>query len=295
MKITDLQIFQAVAKYKNVTKAAVHLNYVQSHVTNRILKLENKLNTTLFHRSNRGVHLTDDGEVLLDYAEKILILVQEAEETFSDSSHLTGPLTIGATDITTAVHLPAILADFHKQHPDVNLHLTTGTTEQLVHDVLRYQIDGAFITDPIHHANIRQEVLLEEELVLVTKKDATAMTSFKDLAPFLVFRPGCSYRAKLEHWLREEGVFQARKIEFGTVEGMIGCVKAGLGTALVSRRMAEQLNEKEIHAFSPPDRYQMVTTLFIQHKKKRQSHKLDTFLQITKTLMEGRKLIEEGS
>ncbi|WP_276308583.1 LysR substrate-binding domain-containing protein [Thermoflavimicrobium daqui] len=196
-----------------------------------------------------------------------------------------GPLSIGATDITTAVRLPSVLSYFHSLYPKVNLSLMTGSTEELVNDVLKYNLDGAFITDPIDHPKIIQEPLIEEELVLIIGASHPPIQTLKDLKrrTILIFRSGCTYRTKLEQWLREEGIFPLKKVEFGTIEGMLGCVKAGLGVALVSKSIATQLEKSEfITCYSVPEKYKHVTTIFIRRDDIPVSNALNKFLKATK-------------
>ena len=56
----------------------------------------------------------------------------------------------------------------------------------------------------------------------------------------LVFRAGCSYRRALESWLASKGIVPRRSVEFGTFEGMVGCVAAGMGVSLIPRVLIEQ-------------------------------------------------------
>lgn len=287
LDVKDLKIFQAVALHGSVSKAAVQLNYVQSNITNRVNKLEAELDTTLFYRNNRGVILTSDGEILLGYTERILNLFTEAKEAFKNPDFPSGSLSIGATDITTAVRLPPVLSVFHKQYPEVNLSLKTGSTEELINEILKYNLDGAFITDNINHPKISQESLIKEELVFIADKSQVPIQSIKDLQnrTILVFRPGCTYRAKLEQWLRDEGIFSVKKMEFGTIEGMLGCVKAGLGVALVSKCMANQLEESgNINFYSVPHNDQHVSTVFIRRHDVPLSNALKKFLTVSKEL-----------
>src|SRR5690625_6915902 len=77
MNLKDLEVFQTVANKGTITKAAKHLNYVQSNITSRIQKLETELNTKLFNRHQRGMTLTPEGKKLMTYSEKILSLTNE--------------------------------------------------------------------------------------------------------------------------------------------------------------------------------------------------------------------------
>ncbi|WP_026675565.1 LysR family transcriptional regulator [Alkalihalobacterium bogoriense] len=284
MDIKELEIFQMVSSQQSFSKAAEQLNYVQSNVTARIHKLESELQTSLFHRNNRGVALTANGEILLEYTEKILKLLREAKEAVQNPNQPTGPLSIGATDITTAMRLPKVLSVYHKQYPDVSLSLTPGSTEELVNEVLKYNLDGAFVTNGVNHPRIIQETLIHEELVLIMDS-SQRLKSIKDLKTrtILVFQSGCTYRAKLENWLREEGVLPVKQISFGTIEGMLGCVKSGLGVALVSKRIGKHLErEGSVICYPVPDKYKNVTTVFIRRDDVSVSNSLKKFLETTK-------------
>ncbi|PFC89240.1 LysR family transcriptional regulator [Bacillus anthracis] len=80
MEINDLIIFKTVASEGSISKAAKELGYVQPNVTERIKKLEQELETPLLHRDNKGVSLLPSGDILLDYTNQILTLVEEAKD-----------------------------------------------------------------------------------------------------------------------------------------------------------------------------------------------------------------------
>lgn len=86
MESGDLRVFQMVAREGTITKAALQLGYVQSNVTARIQQLEAELGTTLFLRHNRGMTLSASGKLLLDYANKIIGLLDEASKALSSSA-----------------------------------------------------------------------------------------------------------------------------------------------------------------------------------------------------------------
>lgn len=90
MDFNELRIFKAVAEEGNVSRAAERLNCVQSNVTARIRQLDESLKVTLFHRKSRGVSLTAAGRVLLDYAERIMVLVSEAVRIVQEQEPLGG-------------------------------------------------------------------------------------------------------------------------------------------------------------------------------------------------------------
>ncbi len=112
MESGDLKIFQAVAREGSITKAAQMLNYVQSNVTARVHNLEEDLNIRLFHRTNRGMKLTAAGENLLQCADQVLSLLDQAEKSTRMSRQPKGPLRIGSLETTAVTHLPEHAASF---------------------------------------------------------------------------------------------------------------------------------------------------------------------------------------
>ena len=144
MESQELRIFREVAKEGSITKAAQALGYVQSNVTARVRQLEEELNTKLFYRQ-RGMVLTPAGEKLLGYAERVLHLLDEAQQALNDSAEPMGRLRLGAHHTASAMHLPNILAEYNHQYPKVELSLVTDLSEELVHKILHFQLDGAFV------------------------------------------------------------------------------------------------------------------------------------------------------
>src|SRR5699024_11591251 len=99
MNIKDLMIFQTVANLGSINKAAKHLNYVQSNVTSRIQKLEEVLSTKLFHRHKRGITLTNEGNAMIPYVQKVISLTEEMKMIGTDKDNPSGKLEIGRAHV----------------------------------------------------------------------------------------------------------------------------------------------------------------------------------------------------
>lgn len=278
MEFRDLKIFMTVAKTSSVTKAADQLGYVQSNITARIQHLENQLRTTLFHRHSRGVVLTSSGETMLHYAEQIINLYTEAEQAVQNTETPIGPFRIGAIELITATRLPDILTGYHQQFPYVELSLITGPTNELIESVLNYSIEAAFVAGPVKHPLLCESYVIEEELVLVSKSENIDLQATSNLT-ILVFREGCAYRKRLEHFLDHLGVKSYKMIELGTLDGILGCVNAGLGISLVPRNFIEQGRYKvAIHEI--PTIFSNASTVLIYRNDRFLSPALDKFIQI---------------
>ncbi|MFE4429219.1 LysR family transcriptional regulator [Peribacillus butanolivorans] len=293
MEMRDLQIFQCVAKYGSISKAAVELNYVQSNVTARIKHLEHELRTPLFNRHKRGMSLTAEARKMLEYVNKILLDMEELKQVFLDSETPTGILNIGTVE--TVSGLPKILASYHKQYPNVDLSIKAGLTEDLIKDVIEHRLDGAFVTGPIKHPLIQPYDVCTEKLVLVTKNETLNLEEFLT-EPILVFSQGCGYRFKLDQWLKEEEVMPKRIMEFNVLETILSSVTLGLGITLVPQSAVNHLAANEnVHVHAIPEEYGNISTVFIHRKDAYLTNSMQSFLQTIEAHHENRSKQNPGT
>ncbi|MFI7102310.1 LysR family transcriptional regulator [Streptomyces sp. NPDC050161] len=265
MELSDLRIFLAVARTRGITRAAQELHTVQSNVSARIRALEKQLGAPLFRRHARGVALTHTGERLLPYAERISRLVDEAQHVIGDETDPCGPLRIGSLETTAGLRLPAVLAAFAEDCPRVDFSLVTGPTEQLIRDVLAYRLDGALVSGPVRRPDVVETPLFEERLVLVTARRVSDPDTLLHDPRILVFRTGCSYRKRLESILHARGAGSVRCMEFGTLEGIIGCVGAGMGISLLPAAVVERhASREQVRVHELPADEGRAETVFVQ-------------------------------
>lgn len=278
MEISELRIFLAVARKGSISRAAGELHCVQSNVTARIKQLEERLGMLLFHRKSKGVALTHSGYLLMDYAERITRLVKEAEDAIADRDEPKGRLLIGSMETTAAVRLPPLLAIYHRLYPKVELNLVTGPSEDSLKGLLDYQIDGALVAGEIAHDGLSAEKVFEEELVLVAPPDVISLEQIDNLK-ILVFKAGCSYRAQLEGWLKRTGRLTYQVMEFGSIEGIMGCIAAGMGVSFLPRSVVERPQYQSICSFHdlPNDVGKMITW-FVRRRNETPSKALQAFV-----------------
>jgi DNA-binding transcriptional LysR family regulator len=279
MDSKDLRIFHTVAIEKNITRAAEVLGYVQSNVTARIRQLEKEVSTPLFYRSKKGMILTQAGENLFGYSEKILHLLDEALKSVQYTENPSGPLTIGALETTAAVHMPKLLRNYLQEYPEVKLSLVTGHTGDLVQKVLDYEIDGAFVSGKVDHPDMEQVLVFEEELVLISENTDEKLKEILK-KPMLLLSVGCSMRNRLEQWLEEEDMETNNIMEFGTLEAILGGTSAGLGVSLLPRSAVERREEQGLIRFHTiPEAYRNYQVYFVFRKDLFQTRAFERFLE----------------
>ncbi len=254
MDLAALRIFSAVVREGGVTRAAERLHRVQSNVTTRIRQLEDDLGVDLFIREGKRLHLAPAGQVLLGYADKLLLLADEARLAVQDPRPR-GVLRIGAMESTAAVRLPATLNEFHRLYPDVTLELRTGNTTQLATLVLNGELDAALIAEPVADAPFDKVPMFEEEPVIISASGHPSVAKGGDLPRTMIaFDHGCPHRKRLENWYAKRGGMPERTIEIGSYHAMLGCVAAGMGVALLPKSVLGTFPEStrlRIHRLPP--------------------------------------------
>jgi DNA-binding transcriptional LysR family regulator len=236
MDLSDLTIFRAVVQTGGITRAAEKLHRVQSNITTRIRQLEDELGVELFIRNGKKMHLSSAGSILLDYAERLIDLAEEARNAVHDSTPR-GLLRLGSMESTAAVRLPEPLIELNRRYPEIKLELRTGSPIELSAAILSGELDAALVAEPIADAPFDKLALFEEEMVIVGPPGHLRITTPNDANPqvVLAFDPTCPYRKRLEQWFAQAGEMPERIVEMSSYHAMLGCAVAGMGIALLPR------------------------------------------------------------
>jgi len=232
MDLSDLLIFRAVVQAGGITRAAERLNRVQSNVTTRVRQLEADLGVELFIRDGKRLHLSPSGQILLDYADRLIDLAQEAREALHDQEPR-GLLRLGAMESTASVRLPLPMNEYLQRYPAVTLELRTGNSQTLATALINGEIDAALAAEPVADAPFEKVPIFEEELVMIASANHPPIRSPRDASPVLAFETGCPYRLRLERWFAQSGEMPERIIEISSYHAMLGCAVAGMGVSLV--------------------------------------------------------------
>jgi len=260
MDLSDLKIFSAVVREGGVTRAAEHLHRVQSNVTTRIRQLEEDIGVSLFIREGKRLHLSPAGQILLDYADRLLALADEARNAVQDPRPR-GIFRLGAMESTAAVRLPGPVSEYHRLYPEVVFELRTGNPPTLSKAILAGELDAALVTLPIADALFEKIAVFEEEPVIVSAAGTPAIGQGKNKGKkqyfprtIIAFEHGCPHRKRLEDWYALRDQMPERTIELGSYHAMLGCVAAGMGVALLPKSVLTTFPESKrlrIHRLPP--------------------------------------------
>ncbi len=167
MDIRKLEIFAAVARHKNFSRAAEELHMAQPAVSIAVRKLEEELENPLLERTGRDLRLTAEGKETLQRAKDILVQVSELKLHIQDMNELTtGQLIIACPSILATYYLPDLLSDFLQLHPGVKASVIQAGTKSIEKMLLDDEIEiGVIIVDDAP-AELEITPLISEHLVV---------------------------------------------------------------------------------------------------------------------------------
>lgn len=208
-----LQVFQAVAKRLNFTRAAKELFITQPAVTKHIHELEQHFKVKLFDRNGSRIRLTDAGHRLLQHTEELFALYRNMEfDMNSLTSQHSGRLQLGGSMTVAPYIIPPILAGFHHKYKDVQVSIITGNTGEIEQALENKEIDLGIVEGHSRNQSIRYTEFIKDEIVLVShpahplaKKPALKPEELKQV-PLLLREAGSGTLEVVEHALATIGL-----------------------------------------------------------------------------------------
>jgi len=293
MEIRQLRTFQTVAQMLSFNRAAERLHYAQSSISAQIHALEEELDVKLFDRLGRRISLTEAGERLLQYAEKILDLADETLAEVVRSKEPEGSLTIRVPESFCVHRLPPVVKQFRSRFPKVRLSFITCAVENLQKDLRKGITDLAFLlTESIQAADLEAEVLGFERIMLVASSGhplaAKPEIQTRDLEgeTILLSKVDCSYRRSFEQILDQGNIRTGATLEFNSVEAIKQCVTEGIGiTILPEIAVAREIAQERLAALTWGEGEMEVALLMIWYKERWLSPTLSAFMEMTREML----------
>ncbi|HWY24320.1 MAG TPA: LysR substrate-binding domain-containing protein, partial [Nevskia sp.] len=208
--------------------------------------LEERLNLVLFDRLPRGMRLTQAGQALLDYAERIFALDQAAERAMHELANLeSGQLAIGASNTVGTYLLPAILGGFRARYPGIALSLEVTNTEHVVQGVREMRYALGFVEGRVADEAIALHEFRRDRIVaVVAPRHPLAKTGRPTLrmlsdAPAILRERGSGTREIVEDAFNRKGLNMQCGLEIGNSEAVKRVAMAGWGVGWVSELCVE--------------------------------------------------------
>ncbi|MCG5536729.1 selenium metabolism-associated LysR family transcriptional regulator [Ectothiorhodospira mobilis] len=240
-----LKVFYTVARLLSFTRAAEALHMTQPAVTFQVRQLEEHFNTRLFDRAHNRVSLTEAGRTAYTYAERIFEIYEEMENAIREiTGDVSGALSLGASTTIAEYMLPALLGQFKRRYPEVNVRLRVSNSEGILSMVENNVIDLGVVEGPVQNRNLHVERCRLDQLVaIVPPGHPLADRSVLGVAelmphPFICREEGSGTREVIADYLQQQGLGRnalAVCLELGSPEAIKGAVEAGMGVSILSR------------------------------------------------------------
>lgn len=240
--ISLLHDFSIVCRQGNLTRAAKELNTVQSAVTQRMQRLEDTLDTKLLKRHSRGVSPTEQGQILLKYANRLNFLVLDAvAEIESWEGSPSGSVSIGLPPSVSAVLTTPLIEAVNAALPNVELTVAEAFSGYLSGWLQNDEIDFGFVFNKTSNEVMAVQSLAEEELYLITDPITAATLppdiSIDDLGRLQLIAPSRRHglRTDIQEEAYRRGVELNIKLEVDAGHQLIRQVLRGAGSAVLAR------------------------------------------------------------
>ena len=245
--LDQLRILRAIAIEGSFKQAAKTLYLSQPALSLQIQNLEKHLNTPLFERHKKRIKLTDSGQLLLRYGNRILALCEETYRAISDLQNLQGgTLIVGASQTTGTYLMPRLIGLFRQRYPQINVQLQVHSTRRIAWAVANGQIDSAIIGGEVPYelqGILKTRPYAEDELALILPK-SHPLSKFEKIRKedlyslkFITLNSNSTIRRVIDTVLHQNGIDSSRfkvEMELNSIESIKNAVQSGLGSAFVS-------------------------------------------------------------
>ena len=244
MEFTQLEAFLEAANRGSFRRAADALYLSQPSVSARVQTLESEVGVALFHRTARGVRLTDMGRTFLPFAQRSMETLRRGREVLESVRQTSaGILNMATARVIGTYVLPETLQKFQQLYPDANLHIKVGGSSDVLQMVVDEEVQLG-LARFMQHPDVDALHLYDEEAVLVvhpghsfTKTRVAAMSQVAQ-EPLIVYDPGdpgSSYFQFINRVCRDAGVTAKVEMNLDSVEAAKNMVRLGLGVSFLPR------------------------------------------------------------
>lgn len=249
------RIFYVVATKGNITKASQELKISQPAVTKQIKVLENQLGGELFIRTKRGVILTENGKEIYNYIKQAMNCFNNAEIQFSNLKKLeTGVVKVGVSTALARVFLLEYLDKFHKEYPNVAIHIYTDPSKVMRNMLKNGSLDILIAKEEedededlevvrlgeLHHCFIASDYFKE-------LKNKTITLNKLNEYPILLQKEPSTTRQSFDKFCKENKIEITTKLEIASATLLEDLVRIGLGVGLVTKEFAQhEIDEKKV-------------------------------------------------
>jgi LysR family cyn operon transcriptional activator len=248
VELTSLRYFRAIAHAGHMTHAARALGVTQPALSAVVKKLETELGAELFHRTGRGVQLTDAGRIFLGFADEAILAAEAGKKSVRELMGLErGSVRVGG-GATAIMHvIPPAISAIHRDHPGIRFYIREAGSAAVTQAVLSGELDLGIVTLPVRaedEGRLIAKRLIDDELRLIVppghRLAGKRTFDWADLSreprdEVIGFEAGSAVRDVIDSAARAAGVTLAIVMELRSIASIQGMVAAGVGVGFVSR------------------------------------------------------------
>ena len=250
MDLWHLKVFQKVIDLKGFSNAAKVVNLTQPTISSHVKELENYYGCRLVDRLGKEALPTRAGELLYDYAGKLISLFEETETAMAEFlGSISGRLTVGGSTIPGNYILPGEIGSFLKKYDNVHISVIIGDTEQIISDILDYRLELAIVGAKSDLKQIKQEKILEDEMGLIIPAshkwaDRSHVTvDMLHAEPFIIREQGSGTLKSIENSFAKAGKSLSSLniiAQLGSTAAVIQGIKNNVGISIFSTRAVSE-------------------------------------------------------
>jgi DNA-binding transcriptional LysR family regulator len=287
MNLDQIRNFYEVAVHRSFTLAAEKLFRTQPAISTQVRMLEEELGEKLFDRIGKKVCLTQAGELLFGYAERLLRLHDEAKLAITElNASPRGKILIGANEATCLYVLPQLFALFKGKYPEVQISIYRNFSKKVVDKILENQLDFGIVTLPVPDRDLHVMPIAEDELWLITSPghplaDRTTV-ALEDVVsyPFIFHKAGTTRERLVKHlgplWEKMN-----ISMELASIETIKKFVSIGMGISIVPKSYVSDEMERGTLRLVRMRNFKLIRKLGLIHRKNRyMSHASKAFLDV---------------
>ena len=251
LDLSDLKLVVCIADAGSITHGAHHANLAVGSASERLKSMEEDTGVKLFFRHPRGVSLTEAGEILVRHAREILSRQERLKaELGAYVKGVRGKVRLYANTSAMAEFLPARLAKWLAEHPDVTIELEERTSADIVNSIRNGIAEAGLVSDAVDAHELTLEPIADDRLALIVP--GTHPSGFRDNVtlsdaisePFIGLYPGNALQDHISEHARELGHPLTYRIRMSSFEGVCKMVSSGIGVGIIPVSVAERFSKK---------------------------------------------------
>ena len=254
MTLTQLAYFREVARLNSFTKAANKLFISQSTLSKSIKALEDEYQVALINRGTKSFELTKEGELLFEYAERILnyydMQVAEFEERLNETNN---GLRIGIPPTVGAIYCNSVIAKTRRMYPEIQLEIEQINSKKIIESILEGKLDVGFVLDTFEDSRLDKKTVIASEAVLIVSRDhrwgKKRTISFNEIQNerLLMINPEYTYYDLVKDKCHQAGFEPQFSFESYQWEFIFEMVAQGQGVTIFPKPLINKFNNARVH------------------------------------------------